>query len=722
MNNKNRKSISRLIGYREKRYSRLASIAFAFIFLFGNAVSSYAGQIIAELTLEKGSFTQFMSPVVADADNDGQNEVLASNIEMWEMNNSGCEVVKYDWGNCYGQAYCPTWKAGIPIDQSRAVVIAVGNLDLDPDNEVVVANTSPSDVNSNGRLTIWKHTTGDDYDSCWSMTVSEGIGDLAIGDCDNDGENELAAAYNYYWRGIKIFKRVGECQYQESASIYTGKDNHTIDIADLDNDDSLEIVATSSNWGTEVCIWKYRNGSYQQVWCYPLDNTGSPYTASAEATVGDIDNDGNNEILVTVGAHGDPNTWGIYVFEHTIGDSYELSWSETGPSKDCHYPFIGDIFNDGGNEFLVVRNDTLLVYAYSCSGYDTFLVKQLSDRPTGEGGVYVGDADNDGYNEVVTSGKGLMAYQGSGQSWLDGDANGNRTVDVGDVVYLINYLFKSGQPPCHLEAGDANGSCVIDVGDVVYLINYLFKGGPAPVHGCTSNSLSAGGYGASSNVEKMAGIAQVGLVASEKSIDIDAQLPTDAAGVQLEFSYSPEQIQSIVPELTDQTREMTLFFSAKDGILKIGILDLAGENLIPAGEGVLVKLNITGSDLSSLELQKAIMVNENASPFQVTILPREEKQASTPKDFELSQNIPNPFNPETEISYTLPNDSHVKLVIYNVTGQRVKTLLDRFETTGPKTVQWDGTDEIGQKVSSGIYFYKLEAGEFTQSRKMVMMK
>ncbi|MCK4223897.1 MAG: hypothetical protein KAX39_01870 [candidate division Zixibacteria bacterium] len=69
-------------------------------------------------------------------------------------------------------------------------------------------------------------------------------------------------------------------------------------------------------------------------------------------------------------------------------------------------------------------------------------------------------------------------------SYMPGDPNGDQTVDLGDVVYLINYLFKGESPPEPLAAGDANGDCVVDLGDVVYLINYLFKGGAPPVEGC----------------------------------------------------------------------------------------------------------------------------------------------------------------------------------------------------------------------------------------------
>jgi hypothetical protein len=63
-----------------------------------------------------------------------------------------------------------------------------------------------------------------------------------------------------------------------------------------------------------------------------------------------------------------------------------------------------------------------------------------------------------------------------------GDCNGDETIDIGDVVYLVNYLYKSGSAPDPVEAGDANGDETVDVGDVVYLINYLYRGGDPP--GC----------------------------------------------------------------------------------------------------------------------------------------------------------------------------------------------------------------------------------------------
>ncbi len=93
-----------------------------------------------------------------------------------------------------------------------------------------------------------------------------------------------------------------------------------------------------------------------------------------------------------------------------------------------------------------------------------------------------------------------------------------------------------------------------------------------------------------------------------------------------------------------------------------------------------------------------------------------------PQSYFLSRNYPNPFNPETQIEYGLPKGAEVNLWIYNVLGQRVRTLLEEYQAAGHKTVSWDGTDDDGNKVASGIYFYKIQAGEFTDSKKMILMK
>ena len=93
-----------------------------------------------------------------------------------------------------------------------------------------------------------------------------------------------------------------------------------------------------------------------------------------------------------------------------------------------------------------------------------------------------------------------------------------------------------------------------------------------------------------------------------------------------------------------------------------------------------------------------------------------------PETFELLQNYPNPFNPETKINFQIPVRTHVTVRIYNLLGQEINALLDKVFEAGSHSILWDGKDMKGQPVSSGIYFYRLRAGEFSQVRKMSLIR
>jgi len=93
-----------------------------------------------------------------------------------------------------------------------------------------------------------------------------------------------------------------------------------------------------------------------------------------------------------------------------------------------------------------------------------------------------------------------------------------------------------------------------------------------------------------------------------------------------------------------------------------------------------------------------------------------------PTEYGLSQNYPNPFNPETTIEYQVPQASPVQMMVFNVLGQQVRTLVNEVREQGRFRVIWDGRDEAGQPVASGIYFCHLTAGSYHQTRKMTLLK
>lgn len=97
-------------------------------------------------------------------------------------------------------------------------------------------------------------------------------------------------------------------------------------------------------------------------------------------------------------------------------------------------------------------------------------------------------------------------------------------------------------------------------------------------------------------------------------------------------------------------------------------------------------------------------------------------EARTPVRFALEQNSPNPFNPLTAIRYALPKASDVELAVFNASGERVRTLVSSFQTAGFQTVHWDGRNDRGEAVTSGVYLYQIKADRFEESRKMTLVK
>ena len=128
-------------------------------------------------------------------------------------------------------------------------------------------------------------------------------------------------------------------------------------------------------------------------------------------------------------------------------------------------------------------------------------------------------------------------------------------------------------------------------------------------------------------------------------------------------------------------------------------------------------LNYNGSEefiLSATDINGA-SVNET---IIVTVLPL----IKIPTKYALHQNYPNPFNPVTTLRYDLPEQANVNINIYDMLGRNVKTLMDQTQNAGYRSIIWDATNDYGKPVSAGIYLYQIHAGEYMQTKKMVLLK
>jgi len=117
------------------------------------------------------------------------------------------------------------------------------------------------------------------------------------------------------------------------------------------------------------------------------------------------------------------------------------------------------------------------------------------------------------------------------------------------------------------------------------------------------------------------------------------------------------------------------------------------------------------------------IIMENTLQFLSSAASASEPSVNTvPEEIVLAQNFPNPFNAETVVQYSLPVDADVLLIIYDTTGRHIKTLVNSRKNTGYHSVTWDATNDVGQRVSSGVYLYRISTGTYSQTRRLVVLQ
>ena len=124
----------------------------------------------------------------------------------------------------------------------------------------------------------------------------------------------------------------------------------------------------------------------------------------------------------------------------------------------------------------------------------------------------------------------------------------------------------------------------------------------------------------------------------------------------------------------------------------------------------------------------AVLYNHPIDQKQITLVARSDQLVlrksllNVPNIYALHPAFPNPFNPITTLRYDLPSGALVTLSIYDMLGKEITQLVNTIQGAGFKSVQWDATDSFGQSVSAGVYLYRIQAGEFVQTKKMVLLK
>jgi hypothetical protein len=283
---------------------------------------------------------------------------------------------------------------------------------------------------------------------------------------------------------------------------------------------------------------------------------------------------------------------------------------------------------------------------------------------------------------------------------LLGDVNENGLpFEVGDAVKLAAYL--SGMT--RLTEQQLINSDVNQDGrggtlsDLVFLIRHIIEEQSSPPGG-----------GATTGEEVVLKVRSEG---SNTRLRLESELPV--GGALLVFEGQEARIENL--KLSPEAQDLDLYTYRVGEQTRVLVISQEAQPL-PAGEGYL--LSFEGEGIDTMYASLADQQGELLSVKQ------EYEGSSRPARYTLHQNYPNPFNPETKIKYFVAGEEAVQVgvKVYNVAGQLVKTLVDGVESPGEYEVTWNGRNENGHEVASGVYFYKLTVSDFVETRKMVLLR
>ena len=207
------------------------------------------------------------------------------------------------------------------------------------------------------------------------------------------------------------------------------------------------------------------------------------------------------------------------------------------------------------------------------------------------------------------------------------------------------------------------------------------------------------------------------------TVDVSAEGLTELASYGLKVSFDPEAVQFLGASGGNLLGNNSLFVAIPTKAGEVWVLNGQPE-AVSASSGLLSQLHFKA--LNEQAVGSAIRVDAldlfDGDARLNSIAAQGLEVTVAPEKFALLQNYPNPGNPSTVISYSLAENSEVNLTIYNTLGQAVRTLVDGHQTANIYKVVWDGRDDSGKEVASGVYFYRLVAGKFSATKRLIVLK
>ncbi|MBD3377334.1 T9SS type A sorting domain-containing protein [candidate division KSB1 bacterium] len=697
---------------------------------------------------------------VGDIDRDGRPDIVGtwgrdekvSRIEYQELG-SPADSASYDWsiildssGDTPQERWYPVEVSPVDLDGDGFREVVVTNLWADEEGQpmLVVLEYSPETAESTPEnwetMNTLQHEEIDDF----YATDPSGNSRTVIGgfDLDQDGAKEMIIT-DYeghrvfvfeYNMAADVFEMVWESPIdtlnnrQEVNSSWANP--RIVTVSDLDGDDRWEIVfpLASEPSGWYVFEWDGVVGSdnYGTIYssvvnseinvCCPQDYTA--FRGDHEAiNVADVDMDGKQELLIAIRRNDGEGQRGTLVT--SVEGDIEFEAAGGGFETWVTEFFVDRVNYGGGSPYEVLPADL--------DGDGSYELVNHTWNYFNFYNVDVLGADTYAAPDTGSATKNLQAtYPDDHVSLFGGDA-GDINGDGDDEAFFTNY-YTGDLWVLDYEAGDDVLS--IDENHMVKVVD-----GFAPFYASVfdvdqdgrANVLSGGSF-----------------PQTIVSAELMGDNPRDPMSYMTEVIYTgePNDIQNIVVKdsagiITTNYSNTSRFASKVEAHTMGQPIDFDDDDQyellasFQSNTDSVTTTNITwdpvAGDYDTTETKIANDKNFVVMRFEftgpATAVERHEVRFVTPDDFVLEQNYPNPFNPTTTISYDLPLNKQVSLKIYNTMGQLVRTLVDdQLQVAGQHKVVWDGLNDAGSRVATGVYIYSLEFGNFSKSRRMTLVK
>lgn len=370
---------------------------------------------------------------------------------------------------------------------------------------------------------------------------------------------------------------------------------------------------------------------------------------------------------------------------------------------DYFYPFIkpdsGFIFVSLSNSFdayippgetslfnIIFRGANERCYDSTLSWWDTALMGDVSRQLTfaSRDNYPIYPEFNSHNNYIVIPPYGLGDVDNSGQ------------VDISDLLYLVDFMYFAGPSPYVVNVNDVNGDCVgPDIADMTYLSHFMFNYGPYPQCGCLVN-----GNGKLAPMNEA-----ITLETSYENGVTKVYLNSPLVSIRgVEFKMEADNAQVLTLESDSR---FDLVYNNENNILRGAILDMDGVEYWTEGRHLVLEID------GEVELTYGGVSDISHNSYRTDI----GLAKLIPESLGMSQNYPNPFNPNTVIKFQLPAATDVVIEVYNIAGQKVTDIANGRFDAGEHEIEWDA----GQ-YSSGVYLYRMTAGNFVETKKMILLK